>query len=202
MWRDKLLNMLHRDYRGDPWLGVLYQAAGGSLDQLEADLQALHENRYFDGLTWALPIWERALGLIPRSGQTLNERRAAVRSKWLMSRKADRSLLQEICDTYSPGSVAVGFANGYITMTVNREDGLAKWPAIEDAVDEAKPAHLPLLIGVAYAKTLYLGGALMPSPVTTQLPQYLPTYDAVPAYPGGVMCSVTTLRLPPMEVTT
>ena len=51
MWRDKLLNMLHRDYRGDPWLGVLYQAAGGSLDQLEADLQALHENRYFDGLT-------------------------------------------------------------------------------------------------------------------------------------------------------
>ncbi len=63
MWRDKLLNMLHRDYRGDPWLGVLYQAAGGSLNQLEADLQALHENRYFDGLTWALPIWERALGL-------------------------------------------------------------------------------------------------------------------------------------------
>ena len=99
MWRDKLLNMLHRDYRSDPWLGVLYQAAGGSLDQLEADLQALHENRYFDGLTWALPIWERALGLIPRSGQTLDERRAAVRSKWLMSRKADRSLLQELCDT-------------------------------------------------------------------------------------------------------
>ena len=50
--------------------------------------------------------------------------------------------------------------------------------------------------------TLYLGGALIPSPVTTQLPQYLPTYDAVPAYPGGVMCSVTTLKLPPMEVTT
>ena len=169
MWRDKLLNMLHRDYRSDPWLGVLYQAAGGSLDQLEADLQALHENRYFDGLTWALPIWERALGLIPRSGQTLDERRAAVRSKWLMSRKADRSLLQELCDTYSPGSVAVGFANGYITMTVNREDGLAKWPAIEDAVDEAKPAHLPLLIGVAYAKTLYVGGT-MDSTATIKLP--------------------------------
>lgn len=169
MWRDKLLNMLHRDYRGDPWLGVLYQAAGGSLDQLEADLQALLDNRYFDGLTWALPIWERALGLIPRSGQTLDERRAAVRSKWLMSRKADRSLLQEICDTYSPGSVAVGFANGYITMTIHREDGLAKWPAIEDAVDEAKPAHLPLLIGVAYAKTLYVGGT-MDSTATIKLP--------------------------------
>lgn len=202
MWRDKLLNMLHRDYRGDPWLGVLYQAAGGSLDQLEADLQALHENRYFDGLTWALPIWERALGLIPRSGQTLDERRAAVRSKWLMSRKADRGLLQELCDTLSPGSITVGFADGYITMTVNREDGLIKWSAIAVAIDEAKPAHLPILQSIPVNTTLYLGGALIPSPVTTQLPQYLPTYDAVPAYSGGVMCSATTLRLPPMEVTT
>ncbi len=169
MWRDKLLAMLHRDYRDDPWLRAIYQAAGERLAQQESDLAELHENRFFDGLTWALPIWERALGLIPRSGQTLDERRAAVRSKWLMSRKADRSLLQEICDTYSSGSVAVGFANGYITMTINREDGLAKWPAIEDAVDEAKPAHLPLLIGVAYSKTLYVGGT-MDSTATIKLP--------------------------------
>ena len=52
-----------------------------------------------------------------------------------------------------------------------------------------------------FSTTLYLGGALMPSPVTTRLPQYTPPYDTVPAYPGGVMCSATTLRLPPMEVT-
>ena len=104
MWRDKLLAMLHRDYRDDPWLRAIYQAAGDRLAQQESDLAELHENRFFDGLTWALPIWERTLGLTPRSGQTEQERRAAVRVKWLMSRKADRALLQEICDALTMSS--------------------------------------------------------------------------------------------------
>lgn len=201
MWRDKLLAMLHRDYRDDPWLRAIYQAAGERLAQQESDLAELHENRFFDGLTWALPIWERTLGLTPRSGQTEQERRAAVRVKWLMSRKADRALLQEICDAFCPGGITVGFTDGRISLTVNTEAALSMWRAMLEAIDEAKPAHLPILQAIPVNTTLYLGGALMPSPVTTQLPQYLPTYDAVPAYPGGVMCSVTTLRLPPMEVT-
>lgn len=80
-----------------------------------------------------------------------------------------------------------------------------KMEAFRNILDKVKRASAHLermeIDNPPMQTTLYLGGALIPSPVTTQLPQYLPTYDAVPAYPGGVMCSVTTLRLPPMEVT-
>ena len=200
MWRNQLLNMLHRDYRGDLWLGALYQAAGRSLDQLTADLCSLHENRYFDGLTWTLPIWERALGLIPRNGQTVDERQAVVRNKWLMSRKADRTLLQELCDTLSPGSITVGFDNGYITMIINREDGLSKWPAIIDAVNEAKPAHLPILPTIPVKTMLYIGGTLVPYHQTTNLPPYLPEYAPVQANVNGALYSAVTIKLPPAEV--
>ena len=73
-----------------------------------------------------------------------------------------------------------------------------------DSLREALPAHVGLIQAVYNPKiqtTLYLGGAFMPAPMTTQLPQYTPRYDTVPAYPGGTVYSAVTIQLPPMEVT-
>ena len=87
------------------------------------------------------------------------------------------------------------------TLDLDKQDRVE---ACRASLREALPAHLGLVQQVSAPTertTLYLGGALMPSPVTTHLPQYTPPYDTVPAYPGGVMCSAVTIQLPPMEVT-
>lgn len=163
MWQDKLLGFQHRCYRDDPWLRAIYQMAGGVLDQLELDLVQLNANRFFDGLTFALPVWERILGLSPQAEQTMDERRAAVRAKWLTAKKSDRALLQAIADGWQPGAVQVGFDAGCITVSVTADRELPPdLTAMLAAIGEAKPAHLPLTATMLYPEQAaqYVGFAV------------------------------------------
>lgn len=161
-----------------------------------------------DTATWGLDLWEFEYGIQTDASKSLDARRTALKAKMRGAATTTVAQIRRIVNAYTgndsckvteyPREYLVGVS---YTLDLDKQD------RVEDcrkSLREALPAHLGLVQEVSAPTeraTLYLGGALMPSPVTTQLPQYLPTYDAVPAYPGGVMCSVTTLRLPPMEVT-
>lgn len=161
-----------------------------------------------DTATWGLDLWEFEYGIQTDASKSLDARRTALKAKMRGAATTTAAQIRRIVNAYTgndscevteyPREYLVGVS---YTLDLDKQD------RVEDcrkSLREALPAHLGLVQEVSAPTeraTLYLGGALMPSPVTTQLPQYLPTYDAVPAYPGGVMCSVTTLRLPPMEVT-
>lgn len=158
--------------------------------------------------TWGLDLWEFEYGIQTDASKSLDARRTALKAKMRGAATTTAEQIRRIVNAYTgndscevteyPREYLVGVS---YTLDLDKQD------RVEDcrkSLREALPAHLGLVQEVSAPTeraTLYLGGALIPSPVTTQLPQYLPTYDAVPAYPGGVMCSVTTLRLPPMEVT-
>ena len=161
-----------------------------------------------DTATWGLDLWEFEYGIQTDASKSLDARRTALKAKMRGAATTTAAQIRRIVNAYTgndscevteyPREYLVGVS---YTLDLDKQD------RVEDcrkSLREALPAHLGLVQQVSAPTeraTLYLGGALIPSPVTTQLPQYLPTYDAVPAYPGGVMCSVTTLRLPPMEVT-
>lgn len=161
-----------------------------------------------DTATWGLDLWEFEYGIQTDASKSLDARRTALKAKMRGAATTTVAQIRRIVNAYTgndscevteyPREYLVGVS---YTLDLDKQD------RVEDcrkSLREALPAHLGLVQEVSAPTeraTLYLGGALIPSPVTTQLPQYLPTYDAVPAYPGGVMCSVTTLRLPPMEVT-
>ena len=161
-----------------------------------------------DTATWGLDLWEFEYGIQTDASKSLDARRTALKAKMRGAATTTAEQIRRIVNAYTgndscevteyPRKYLVGVS---YTLDLDKQD------RVEDcrkSLREALPAHLGLVQEVSAPTeraTLYLGGALMPSPVTTQLPQYLPTYDAVPAYPGGVMCSATTLRLPPMEVT-
>ena len=200
MWRDKLMGMLPKLYRDDPWLLQVLGAAGDTLDRLEKQLAELHENRYFDGMTFALPIWEQILAVLARKNATDDDRRAALRAKWLTCRKADRELLQAIADSWLAGAVIVGFDSGYITLTINNSDFFPYWDGFLRALDQAKPAHLPILPETPVETQLYIGGTLVPYHQTTNLPPYLPEYAPMQANVNGALYSAVTIKLPPMEV--
>ena len=161
-----------------------------------------------DTATWGLDLWEFEYGIQTDASKSLDARRTALKAKMRGAATTTAEQIRRIVNAYTgndscevteyPREYLVGVS---YTLDLDKQD------RVEDcrkSLREALPAHLGLVQEVSAPTeraTLYLGGALMPSPVITQLPQYLPTYDAVPACPGGVMCSVTTLRLPPMEVT-
>ena len=161
-----------------------------------------------DTATWGLDLWEFEYGIQTDASKSLDARRTALKAKMRGAATTTATQIQRIVNAYTgndscevteyPREYLVGVS---YTLDLDKQDRVE---ACHTSLREALPAHLGLVQEVSAPierATLYLGGALMPSPVTTQLPQYLPTYDVVPAYPGGVMCSVTTLRLPPMEVT-
>lgn len=173
MWRNNLTNSIHKLYRQDPWVQSLYQTAGRKLDEIEAGIREWHENRFFDGYTFALPIWERILGMRPGRTQGDDSRKAALRAKWLSNRKSDRLLLQEIADSWQPGALEVGFEDGYITLTTDG-DIMRDWRYLLPAIEQAKPAHLPLIPVIQSKHRLYFGGALAPSYQMTALPPYQP----------------------------
>ena len=182
----------------EPEAQAAYDAAVDFLAQLNVDTA-----------TWGLDLWEFEYGIQTDASKSLDARRTALKAKMRGAATTTVAQIRRIVNAYTgndscevteyPREYLVGVS---YTLDLDKQD------RVEDcrkSLREALPAHLGLVQEVSAPTervTLYLGGALMPSPVTTQLPQYLPAYDVVPAYPGGVMCSVTTLRLPPMEVTT
>ena len=162
-----------------------------------------------DTATWGLDLWEFEYGIQTDASKSLDARRTALKAKMRGAATTTAAQIRRIVNAYTgndscevteyPREYLVGVS---YTLDLDKQDRVE---ACRKSLREALPAHLGLVQEVSAPTewaTLYLGGALMPSPVTTQLPQYLPAYGIVPAYPGGVMCSVTTLRLPPMEVTT
>lgn len=181
----------------EPEAQAAYDAAVDFLAQLNVDTA-----------TWGLDLWEFEYGIQTDASKSLDARRTVLKAKMRGAATTTAAQIRRIVNAYTgndscevteyPREYLVGVS---YTLDLDKQDRVE---ACRASLREALPAHLGLVQQVSAPTeraTLYLGGALMPSPVTTRLPQYTPPYDTVPAYPGGVMCSATTLRLPPMEVT-
>lgn len=181
----------------EPEAKAAYDAAVDFLAQLNVDTA-----------TWGLDLWEFEYGIQTDLTKPLDARRTALKAKMRGAATTTAAQIRRIVNAYTgndscevteyPREYLVGVS---YTLDLDKQDRVE---ACRASLREALPAHLGLVQQVSAPTeraTLYLGGALMPSPVTTHLPQYLPTYDAVPTYPGGVMCSAVTIQLPPMEVT-
>lgn len=200
MWRRKLLEMLYKQYQFDPWVQALYQMAGGQLDHVEFSISDLHDQRFFDTATWGLAIYERALGITPRVGQTMEERRAVVQAKWLSGGKVDLALLQTIASAWFPDDVQVGFANGKITMTLcMREPTTVDMERLREAIETTKPAHLPISYYLRYPlrERAFSLGCVMGSILTTPVPEREDAFDFRDVLRmGGVMNTIMTSPVP------
>lgn len=181
----------------EPEAQAAYDAAVDFLAQLNVDTA-----------TWGLDLWEFEYGIQTDASKSLDARRTALKAKMRGAATTTAAQIRRIVNAYTgndsckvteyPREYLVGVS---YTLDLDKQDCV---DACRASLREALPAHLGLVQQVSAPTeraTLYLGGALVPSPVTTHLPQYTPPYGTVPAYPGGVMCSAVTIQLPPMEVT-
>ena len=168
-------------------------------------MEAVANNFFFQTMdVSAVSTWEQIFKIVPNpETETLEFRRARLINRISIRPPFTLGFLYRKLDEIigaGKWKVDLDYLNYalYIEAEPCNKNG---WNELTILLNMIKPAHIMAFPAFPFSTTLYLGGALMPSPVTTRLPQYLPTYDTVPAYPGGVMCSAVTIQLPPMEVT-
>lgn len=182
----------------EPEAQAAYEAVVDFLAQLNVDTA-----------TWGLALWEYEYGIRTDLGKPLDARRTVLKAKMRGAATTTAEQIRRIVNAYTGNDSCevIEYPREYLvgvsyTLDPDKQDRVE---ACRKSLREALPAHLGLVQQVSVPPeqtTLYLGGALIPSPVTTHLPQHLPRYGVVPAHPGGAVCSAVTTRLPPMEVTT
>lgn len=142
MTKKFILEQLHSLYRSDPWLNALLSAGTVTLDQLADRVLAIYNSNWFDTLSEEyVDLYESKLGIVKNPSNTLAERRAAIEARWKSSGKVTLEMLQAVADSVAPGSTEITFRDGVIE--VNRT-GQLPGDAIVDAIEELKPAHLPV----------------------------------------------------------
>lgn len=151
MFKDDTLECLYKQYREDPWLKDLLDAAGLTVGQVADRVAALPDQMFLETMSWQLAIEERMAGLSPAPGAHIEDRKSVLSAKWRSGGKAGASELQMVADSWSNGRTAVDFVDNKIQVTFTGEYGLPSDRAgLENALEEVKPAHLPIYYLVRY----------------------------------------------------
>lgn len=101
--------------------------------------------------TWALPEWERLVGITPDAGAALDDRRAAVAAKLCSSGTTTKEMIRALAESLTGyGAVVTEDASAYefSLSFVGPTAGFISVDAdlIREAVELIKPAHLRFVI--------------------------------------------------------
>lgn len=146
-----ILKLLHKLYRNDEFIKDFAGATNLIFNSCEEMITRIGNLFYFDKLdTKGCQWWEKLLNITEIS-PNLESRRARVRAKWLSSAHNDILLIQTICDSWKNGEVEADFIDGKINLKFVGEYGIPEdLNGLTKAIEEIKPAHLPLLLIYKY----------------------------------------------------
>lgn len=143
----EMLKTLPKLYRSDKWVNELYGVT--IMDDVDTLTNTNYSNLFFKSLDdYGCTVYERDL-LLDRK-DTLEERRTAIRMKWLSKHKCTLSLLQQIVKSYFNDKCTVTY-DGNATVTHTTKVGARYNPDdyyyqkfIKDYM-EVFPAHFQLV---------------------------------------------------------
>ncbi len=152
MRKNDVIKRINKLNAVDPMVDNVIAAIAAEMDRTDQDAQQIIADMYFDTCSeQMLEFYEREAGITPLQGQGIDGRRSAVEAKWKSSGKIDIAMLQAVADSWQHGKVDVDFVNNKIQITFVDQFGLPSDRAgLELALDEVKPAHLPIIYFVRY----------------------------------------------------
>lgn len=145
LYKETILNNIHKVFRRDPYLRSLLGAAGTRLQKTDIKIDELEKEFWFDSMSdVGIAILEDQLDYIAKSA-TIEGKREELEARWKISGKCDLKLLQIIANSWRNGQVAVMFTDAIIEITFISIVGIPRdIEALKAAIEEAKPAHLPV----------------------------------------------------------
>ncbi len=147
-----LLRRMNKLNAVDPMVRNVMETIATEMELSDAQVRQLLDDMFFDTCSEAmLDFYEREAAVTPMAGQDVAGRRASVEAKWKSSGRVDIEMLQAVADSWKNGKVDVDFVDNKIQITFVDQFGLpADRAGIELALDEVKPAHLPIVYFVRY----------------------------------------------------
>ncbi|MGL5050461.1 MAG: putative phage tail protein [Fusobacteriaceae bacterium] len=141
----QIISNLHKVFRSDSYINNLLGVAGERLDNYEKKAEGLEKEFWFDSMSaLGIAILEDQLAYNTMSN-TLEGKREELEGRWKTSGKCDLKLLQTIANSWRNGEVAVLFTNACIKVTFISIIGIPRdVEVLKSAINEAKPAHLPI----------------------------------------------------------
>lgn len=145
--KDILINNLHKIVRKDEFINTILNPAGLHLDKLKNRINLIQKEFLFSTMSLErIKALEKELSYKTNS-ITLEGKRIEIEARWKTSGKCDLELLQTIANTWKPETVTIKFINGDIQVDflggINGDFDLI---GLRNALDEAKPAHLWLVL--------------------------------------------------------
>lgn len=152
MRSDNLKRRINKLNAVDPLTRAILNAAGQGMDIADQEIDQLGKDQFFDTCSMEkLLAYEKEAGITPLEGQSESGRRSSVEAKWKSSGKVDVAMLQAVADSWKNGRVDVDFVENKIRITFSDEYGLpADRKGLEIALDDVKPAHLPIIYLIRY----------------------------------------------------
>lgn len=139
----ELINKLQKDERGSGFVYDLFNAIYITLKKVNDFTAQLKKEFFFDTITMGIEAYEKLLKIIPYPNATIEERRSAIRAKWLSHGKNTIQLIQDVCNSWENGELEAGFKGGKIQLKFIGKFGVpARLDDLLSAVDEIKPAHI------------------------------------------------------------
>lgn len=152
MRKDDLISTLNKLHQTDPLVNELMNACGLELDSMDAGILQFIKNQFLDTANEkGIQFFENEAKINPKTTQSLTDRASAVSAKWRSGGKVDIALMQAVADAWENGRVDISFVSGAIQVTFTSEYGIPQDSAsLEIALDEVKPAHLPISYLIKY----------------------------------------------------
>lgn len=140
-----IIKNIHKIFRRDPYIQAFLGASDKKLSKIENKINSLSEEFWFDSMSSVgVAIMEEQLDYSCMS-TTLENKRQELEARWKTACKCDLKLLQVIADTWRNGEVAIMFTNAVIEITFISITGIPNnVKTLKTAIEEAKPAHLPV----------------------------------------------------------
>lgn len=146
------MSQQHKLYRADQWLNAVYDVIGEKLDGMDGEIEKMISDITLDTASEeAIQMYERELNIVPSPAQTITDRASTIEAKWKQSGKNSIMLMQQIADSWENGAVAVTFEGGILEVTFISIYGIpGDLITLQDALEEVKPAHLPMIFTFKY----------------------------------------------------
>ena len=140
-----IINNLHKVFRGDHYINSLLETAGERSDNISTKADEIEKEYWFDTMSeMGVAILEGQMDY-KSMGKTIHDKREELEGRWKIAGKCDLQLLQTIANSWRNGEVAVLFTNACIKITFISIIGIPRdVESLKAAIDEAKPAHLPV----------------------------------------------------------
>lgn len=146
MYKDTLIQSIHRVQRNDPFIHDLFAAIGQHMDRYSAAMMDSKQQLDIQTATWALAIYERELGLESNASKPLNDRRSAIIARMRGSVRIGAEGIKLITDSWLNGDVEITF-DGTIHITFKSMYGIPEdLESLKAEIRMIAPAHL----GVEY----------------------------------------------------